>query len=62
MVRYAVVLVVLFPTLWISEACVAAPPRMHFADTASGRPFSKDPAVVKFLDRYWLYYSLPPYE
>jgi hypothetical protein len=35
---------------------------MHFADTASGRPFSKDPAVVRFRDRYWLYYSLPPYE
>jgi predicted GH43/DUF377 family glycosyl hydrolase len=39
----------------------AMPPRMHFADTVSGRPFSKDPAVVKFQDRYWLYYSLPPY-
>ena len=37
-------------------------PRMHFADTASGKPFSKDPAVVRFKDRYWLYYSLPPYE
>lgn len=37
-------------------------PRMHFADTASGRPFSKDPAVVRFQGRYWLYYSLPPYE
>lgn len=37
-------------------------PRMHFADTASGRPFSKDPAVVRFRDRYWLYYSLPPYD
>lgn len=37
-------------------------PRMHFADTISGKPFSKDPAVVKFLGRYWLYYSLPPYE
>jgi len=37
-------------------------PRMHFADTISGRPFSKDPAVVKFKGQYWLYYSLPPYE
>jgi len=37
-------------------------PRMHFADTASGRPFSKDPAVVKFKGRYRLYYSLPPYD
>ena len=37
-------------------------PRMHFADAVSGRPYSKDPAVVKFQGRYWLYYSLPPYE
>lgn len=37
-------------------------PRMHFADTVSGRPFSKDPAVVRFQGRYWLYYSLPPYD
>ena len=37
-------------------------PRMHFADTVSGRPFSKDPAVVKFKGRYLLYYSLSPYE
>jgi len=50
----------------IASVCLAAesatpPPRMHFADTVSGRPFSKDPAVVKFQGRYWLYYSLPPY-
>ena len=37
-------------------------PRMYFADAVSGRPFSKDPAVVKFQGRYLLYYSLPPYE
>jgi hypothetical protein len=37
------------------------PPRMHFADTVSGRPFSKDPAVVRFRDCYRLYYSIPPY-
>jgi len=37
-------------------------PRMYFADTASGKPFSKDPAVVRFKGRYRLYYSLPPYE
>jgi beta-xylosidase len=35
---------------------------MYFADEASGRPFSKDPAVVKFKGRYWLYYSLPDYK
>ncbi len=44
-----------------SHAVAAAPPRMYFADASSGKPFSKDPAVVKFQGRYWLYYSLPPY-
>jgi predicted GH43/DUF377 family glycosyl hydrolase len=46
------------------EIFPAAPdkPRMYFADTVSGRPFSKDPAVVKFKGRYWLYYSLPSYK
>jgi predicted GH43/DUF377 family glycosyl hydrolase len=37
-------------------------PRMYFADDVSGRPFTKDPAVVKFQGRYWLYYSVPPYK
>ncbi len=37
-------------------------PRMHYADTASGRPFTKDPAVVRFQGCYWLYYSIPPYD
>ena len=30
--------------------------------TSAGQPFSKDPAVVKFKGKYWLYYSIPPYE
>mgnify|MGYP000900363619 FL=1 len=48
--------------LWGSaSAADERPPRMFFADIASGRPFSKDPAVVKFQGRYLLYYSLPPY-
>lgn len=34
---------------------------MHFADTSRGRPFAKDPAVVKFGGTYLLYYTLPPY-
>ena len=42
--------------------CDPARPKMMFADTASGKPYSKDPAVVKFQGRYWLYYSLPPYK
>lgn len=34
---------------------------MMFADTSRGRPFAKDPAVVRFQGRYYLYYSLPPF-
>lgn len=34
---------------------------MLFADTSRGRPYSKDPAVVHFQGRYWMYYSKPPY-
>jgi predicted GH43/DUF377 family glycosyl hydrolase len=33
---------------------------MHFADSSHGRPFSKDPAVVRFAGQYWMYYSLSP--
>jgi hypothetical protein len=40
----------------------SAKPRMYFADTVSGKPLSKDPAVVRFNGKYWLYYSIPPYQ
>jgi beta-1,2-mannobiose phosphorylase / 1,2-beta-oligomannan phosphorylase len=33
---------------------------MMFADTSRGRPFAKDPAVVRFKNRYLMYYSIPP--
>ena len=33
----------------------------RYADTSRGRPFSKDPAVVWFRDRYLMYYSMPPH-
>lgn len=36
-------------------------PRMYYADDVSGRPISKDPAVVRYGGIYWLYYSIPPY-
>jgi len=35
---------------------------MRYADSSRGRPFSKDPAVVRFRERYRIYYSLPPYK
>lgn len=34
-------------------------PEMHWADESSGRPFSKDPSVIRFKDQYFMYYSLP---
>lgn len=34
---------------------------MLFADTSRGRPFAKDPAMVRFGGRYFLYYSIPPW-
>jgi predicted GH43/DUF377 family glycosyl hydrolase len=40
-------------------AAPAALPAMHWADDASGRPFSKDPSVIRFGGRYLMYYSLP---
>lgn len=34
---------------------------MKYADSSRGRPFTKDPAVVSYNNRYWMYYSLPPF-
>jgi beta-1,2-mannobiose phosphorylase / 1,2-beta-oligomannan phosphorylase len=33
---------------------------MRYADTSRGRPFAKDPDVVRYADRYWMYYSMGP--
>lgn len=58
-------MVVLFsylPSLPAFADTQADSPRMYFADSVSGAPFSKDPAVVKFKGKYWLYYSVPPYK
>jgi predicted GH43/DUF377 family glycosyl hydrolase len=39
-----------------------APVLMKWSDnTRLGRPFAKDPSVVRFQDRYLLYFSLPPF-
>ena len=39
----------------------STPPVMHWADASRGRPFAKDPSVVRFQDRYLMYYSIPPF-
>lgn len=33
---------------------------MRWADRSRGVPFSKDPSVVRFGDRYLMYFSVPP--
>ena len=38
-------------------------PKMKWADeTMTGRPYSKDPTVIRFRGRYLMYFSLPPNE
>jgi predicted GH43/DUF377 family glycosyl hydrolase len=51
-------------TLTLSLAAADSSPRlpsMHWADTSRGRPFAKDPSVIRFNDRYLMYYSIPPF-
>jgi predicted GH43/DUF377 family glycosyl hydrolase len=37
-------------------------PKVYFSDTSRlGRPFAKDPSVIQFKGRFYLYYSLPPH-
>lgn len=38
-------------------------PEMLYRDTdRKGRPYAKDPSVVKYKGKYWMYHSVPPYE
>lgn len=43
-------------TIWRNEETVAAP-FMMYTDTSSGKAFAKDPVVIRFNDRYLMYYS-----
>lgn len=44
----------------IPTAAPASPiPEMRWADQSGGRPFSKDPSVIRFNNQYLMYYSLP---
>ena len=44
---------------WAAAAEAMKLPEMHWADESSGRPFSKDPSVIRFGGEYLMYYSLP---
>jgi beta-xylosidase len=47
--------------LGLLAAGPATRPAMMFADDSRlGRPYAKDPSVVRFGDSYWMYYSIPP--
>jgi predicted GH43/DUF377 family glycosyl hydrolase len=49
-------------TLWFTQV-FAADPAMKWADNSRlGRPFSKDPSVIRFGGRYLMYFSLPPFD
>ena len=38
-------------------------PSMKWADeTRTGRPYAKDPSVVRLKGRYLMYFSLPPFD
>jgi sucrose-6-phosphate hydrolase SacC (GH32 family) len=41
-------------------AASANEPEMLFGDASSGRPFSKDPDVVRWRGKYYMYFSMPP--
>jgi predicted GH43/DUF377 family glycosyl hydrolase len=51
---------------WGSHPAVAPPsmssPKLFQDFDRKGRPFAKDPSVIRFKDKYWMYYSLPPAE
>ncbi len=44
-----------------TQAAPAPNDAMRFADTARGREISKDPSVIFFAGKYWMYYSLGPW-
>jgi beta-xylosidase len=40
----------------------AITPKVYYSDSSRlGRPFAKDPSIVKFHNKFWMYYSLPPH-
>lgn len=44
----------------LSSQSEPAKPKVYFSDTSRlGRPFAKDPSVIRFHGIYWMYYSIP---
>jgi predicted GH43/DUF377 family glycosyl hydrolase len=54
-------LATLFVTAVFPANCGETDPKMKWADdTRAGKPFAKDPSVIRFGGRYLMYFSLPP--
>lgn len=45
--------------LFIGIAIAQKKPIMYFTDSASGNPVAKDPKIISFQNKYWMYYSIP---
>ncbi len=58
--RYFFMMGLLLAPTDVIRAEPLVPTVMHWADTSRGRPFAKDPSVVRFNDRVLMYYSIPP--
>lgn len=46
---------------YVNKAVGPEKKMMLYADTSRGRAFSKDPDVVNFKGKYYMYYSIPPF-
>ena len=60
-VRHTTKLLTTLAVYWATSAgvCnVTEKPRMYYSDTSYGRPFAKDPDVVRFKGKYLMYYSI----
>lgn len=56
-------IIILFWLLCIVCGGEAQPLKMMYKDTTRlGVPFSKDPCVIRFKNKYLMYYSIPPYK
>ncbi len=56
---YAAMKSIVFCCVLIPAIAQGNDPEMLWADASNGRPFSKDPSVIRFGEGYLLYYSLP---
>ena len=53
-----IIFTLLFSFLCLHECNSQELPQMYFSDSTYGKTFAKDPDVVKFKDRYFMYYSM----